>query len=159
MQNSAPAQSLSADEVVRRVFEDLVLADERGDVGGMSRAALSRALGVSPTQLTRILEGSRYVHPGQLARLPERIYRACMAAIESTRRPSSALTRTPASRTRQLTALLGVHAAMLDQAEADGMLDEREAAALRTSYEAIRAASEDGARDLGDVVSLKASGR
>jgi transcriptional regulator with XRE-family HTH domain len=145
----APDQAPSADELVRRALEDLAIAYDRGDSRGVSRAEMARAIGVSHQQMSRILRGERYLHPGQIAHLPQRAYDAAMTAIVAARRAHRAPAgRSPESRCRQLTSLVGSHAALIERAYADGHLDGLEAAELRASLRDIEAAAGAGSDDL-----------
>lgn len=84
MKTNAPAQ-IGADEAVRQALEDLSIAGERGNADGVSAAAMSRAIEVSAQQMARILKGERFLHPGQIARLPGRAFAAAMGAIHACR--------------------------------------------------------------------------
>ncbi len=93
MQINAPAHAIGADEAVRRALEDLAIAGERSNPDGVSAAAMSRAIEVSPQQMARILKGERFIHPGQIARLPSRAFASVMSAIHACRAAPTTGTR------------------------------------------------------------------
>ncbi len=87
--NRLPTQDLrdriDGDEATRLALRSLVDLYAARDPRGVSAADCARHVGCSEPQFARILEGTRYLHPGQIAKLPERAFDAVMAAIRNAR--------------------------------------------------------------------------
>mgnify|MGYP000916820729 CR=1 FL=1 len=139
------------EELVRRVLEDLVLAQERDPRGlaGVPRNELARCLGVTRQRVDAILAADRpdvNLRAGQIPSLPPRARRAVLAALNACSRDLDGPEDYPGVH-RRLGTLYGKLSAVLDRALEDKVIDESESEELRSILGAI--AGEAGAVAFG----------
>ncbi len=133
--NRAPMQAPSAhalidgDEATRLALRSLVDLYAARDPRGVSAADCARHVGCSEQQFARILEGTRYLHPGQIAKLPERAFDAVMGAIRNARGEKPAHLEETACMAFMASA--GAAVAEIAKALADGDVDASERPKLR----------------------------
>lgn len=145
------------EEVVRRVLEDGVIARERDPHkrAGWTISDLADDLGVSDERARKIVrrEGKVSLRAGQVLALRPRIRAAVLAALTGAdqRLGGSSRRRTIDSHLRRCTAQLGRISELLDRAEADGHVDDRECAALREALLRLASDATNGADDLSPI--------
>lgn len=147
---SEPTERRTIAQRVRDVLVDLNTAFERDRSDGVSISDMGRAVGVSHSEMSRILSGEHKLGVEQALKLPTRARRAVMAILVEENDiidGARALALTAESRARRLTALVGSHNSILDEALADGVIDRAEHSRLRASALLIVAESTAAVRD------------
>jgi transcriptional regulator with XRE-family HTH domain len=147
---SEPTERAGAAQRVRDALSDLNTAYERRDAEGVSISEMARAIGVSHTEMSRIISGDHKLGVGQMLRLPKAARRVVMAIINGENdvlEGRSVVSRSHTSRGRRYAKLAGDHSALLDEFEADGIIDHAERERLRVSELSLAAEATAGARD------------
>lgn len=127
---------INADEATRLALRALVDLYAARDARGCSVADMARHAEVSETQFARILDGTRYLHPGQIAKLPQRAYDAVMLAIATTRGARAEVGEEVACIT--LVASAGAALAEIGKALVDGDVDENERPRIRAEVTRVQ---------------------
>jgi len=140
------------DESVRLALVDLQSLYARHDPNGVSGAEMARAIGVSPQQMQRILDGERRLHPGQIVKLPSRAFRAVMVALETVRGEASG--RSTECEASALVSASGDALSEIGKALSDGNISAKERPAIRHAVTTVIRQGEAVVRSL-DLVEQK----
>ncbi len=141
---NVPPTQMNADEGARLVLRSLVDLYAARDSRGISAAQMARDIEVSETQFARILDGTRYLHPGQIAKLPERAFEAVMSAMRRARGERSVSVEESAC--IALVASAGGALAEIGKALADGDVDAKERPKVRAEIDKVQRGCADALR-------------